>query len=152
MAMWSCAAVFVLSLTGQVLYHELTAPPSTPPAGACVIAFVTSLPVIVLALIAVLIHLRHADRAEAEQAAEAAAHAQRQAAIERAEADERTALRADLATLRDELEAERSARESAENEAAEALRRAEKVAAKLAAVSDQKRARRLLGKALRATT
>jgi hypothetical protein len=138
MAMWSCAVVFLMSLTGQILYHELTAAPSTPPGRRVVIAFSTSLPVIVLALIAVLIHLRHADRAEADQVAEAAELAERQAAIERAEADERTTLRADLSALREELEAAQTARQVAEDEAAETLRRAEKLAAKLATVSDQK--------------
>ena len=61
-----------------------------------------TLPVTVLALLAVLVHLRHLDRAEAEQVAEAVARAEAQAATERAEADERVALRAQLVELRDE--------------------------------------------------
>ena len=95
MAMWSCGVVFVLSLTGQVLYHEITAPAGTPIGKRIVIGFVTSLPVIVLALIAVLIHMRHIDRAEMTEAAEEAALdtelADASAALRQAEADRDTA-------------------------------------------------------------
>ena len=63
--MWTCAAVFVLSLIGQVAYHEMTVPAGTPLGKRLVVGFVTILPVTVLAFIAVLIHLRHADRDEA---------------------------------------------------------------------------------------
>lgn len=99
MAMWTCAVVFALSLAGQVIYHEITAPPGTPLGRRFVIGFVTSLPVIVLALIAVLVHLRHEDRAEAEAVARAAAEAERAAVIERAEVDERASLRRELADV-----------------------------------------------------
>jgi hypothetical protein len=139
MAMWSCAVVFLMSLTGQILYHELTAAPSTPPGRRVVIAFSTSLPVIVLALIAVLIHLRHADRAEADQVAESAELAERQAATERAEADERTALRA-------EAEASRVAREeavadldTARAELSAAVMKAEALTRKLETATGRKR-------------
>jgi hypothetical protein len=110
MAMWSCAAVFLLSLTGQVLYHELTASHSTPPGRRVVIAFVTSLPVIVLALIAVLIHLRHADRAEAEQVAETVSIEQTvAAAVAETEARVREEAAAQLASLEAELAEARAA-------------------------------------------
>ena len=76
----------------------------------------------------------------------AQAEAEKQAAAERAEADERTALRAeleavsearaaDVSALRDELDAERTARETAQREAVEALARAEKLDVKLAAAT-----------------
>ena len=88
-AMLSAAGVFVLSVIGQGASH-LAAHSQPPPA---VVVFVATLPVTVLALLAVLVHLRHVDRAEAEQVAEAAVQAAEQAAMERAEADERVALR-----------------------------------------------------------
>ena len=90
MAMWSCAVVFVLSLISQVSYHELTAPAGAATGRRFVIGFASALPVIILALIAVLVHLRHLDRAEAVQAEEAARKAERTAAAEAAAADERT--------------------------------------------------------------
>ena len=117
MAMWSCAVVFALSLAGQVLYHELTVPPGTTPGRRVVIGFVTSLPVIVLALIAVLIHMRHADREDAAEAAQREAEAEALAALERAEADENAALRAELDAAREDLAAERAARTKAQREA-----------------------------------
>lgn len=149
MAMWSCGVVFALSLAGQVLYHELTVPPGTTPGRRVVIGFVTSLPVIVLALIAVLIHMRHADREDAQEAARREAEAIALAATERAEADERAFLRRELANvtaraeevvsdLRAELDEAQGALASARREAAEALARADALSAKLAAASDQK--------------
>lgn len=60
-AMWSAAAVFVLSLIGQAAYHLAARAHAVP--SAAVVVFVTALPVVVLALIAVLVHLRHLDRA-----------------------------------------------------------------------------------------
>jgi hypothetical protein len=168
-AMWTAGVMFLLSLLGQESGH-LTSPAgrAVPP---YVVALVTALPLIALALIAVLVHLRQADREEAALLARAAeqatreaatlrAEAERQAAVERAEADERTWLRAELdrvtasaeeslSALREELtselNAERTARETAQQElesaqrdAAGALARAEKLDAKLAALSGQK--------------
>jgi hypothetical protein len=101
--MWSAALVFTLSLAGQGSAH-LVAPGKNPPAG--LVVFVTALPVIVLALIAILIHLRQLDREEAGAAERARAEAAAQAAIERAEADERTALRRRLAELEEARDAE----------------------------------------------
>jgi hypothetical protein len=129
-AMWSCGVVFILSLVGQVTYHEMTVPPDTSMGRRAVVGFVTVLPVTGLALIAILIHLRHADREEAaakvlkrldaeRRAAEAAARAERQAAIERAEADERTHLRAELERVTGELA---DTAEVAEARQAEAMR------------------------------
>jgi hypothetical protein len=138
-AMWTAGIVFALSLLGQESGHLVPAGQAAP---AYVVAFVTALPLTALALIAILVHLRQADREEAaalaraaEQAAREAAilraEAERQAAIERAEADERTWLRAELdrvtasaeeslSALRDELagelHTERTARESAQRD------------------------------------
>jgi hypothetical protein len=105
-AMWSAIAVFLLSLTGQGAAH-LVKPGTAPP--AALVVFVTALPVLVLALIAILVHLRQADREAAEAEAHSAAEAERLAAIERAEADERTALRAEVETLRASREADLTA-------------------------------------------
>jgi colicin import membrane protein/SWI/SNF-related matrix-associated actin-dependent regulator 1 of chromatin subfamily A len=127
--MWSCGAVFILSLVGQVTYHEMTVPPDTSMGRRAVVGFVTVLPVTGLALIAVLIHLRHADREETaakalkrldaeRRAAEAAARAERQAAVERAEADERTHLRAELERVTGEHAAAAEAMEDWKAEAA----------------------------------
>ena len=114
------------------------------------VGLVTALPLTAVALGAILIHLRQADweTADAEQRREA--EAERQAAIERAEADERGALRAELATIREDhaadmsalregLEAEQTARETAQRDHGEALARAEKAEQKLAAASAQKK-------------
>lgn len=102
-AMWSAAGVFVLSLAGQASAH--LAAHKMPPAG--VVVFVSTLPVIVLALIAVLIHLRHIDRAEAAEVAQEAA-GQTELAKVRAELDETRetarALRAHLEASRAETE------------------------------------------------
>jgi hypothetical protein len=134
MAMWSCAVVFAFSLIGQVLYHEITAPAGTPLGRRLVIGFVTSLPVVVLALIAVLIHLRHTDRVEAAKAAERAARDARRLAAETEAADDRTSLRA-------ALEAEQVARNEAQRQAAEAAARAATLERKLAATGGAKRGR-----------
>lgn len=141
MAMWSCAVVFAFSLAGQVLYHELTVPPGTPPGRRVVIGFVTSLPVVVLALIAILIHLRHADREEAAEAQRRVTEAARLEAQERAEADERTALRRQLAELRAgaqaEIEAARAERETALRQAQEAAQAAAESAAQISAMGER---------------
>jgi Tfp pilus assembly protein PilX len=90
-AMCSAAGVFVLSLVGQAFAH--LAAHRMPPTAAVV--FVSMLPVIVLALIAILVHLRHIDRAEIAEAergvAEATALAAASAALQQAEAERDTA-------------------------------------------------------------
>jgi hypothetical protein len=145
-AKWSAIAVFVLSLTGQGAAHLVKPGTAPPPA---LVVFITALPVLVLALIAILVHLRQEDRKDAGVVARTAAAAERQAAIERAEADERTWLRreldalsaqrdADVSALGARLDEAVSALASAQREAAEALRRAEVLDRKLAAVSDHK--------------
>ncbi len=125
-AMWSCAAVFGLSLIGQVSYHEMTVPAGMPIGRRVVVGFVTALPVTVLALIAVLIHLRHLDRAEAAEAGKRS--------TVQAEMD---ALRVQVGELTSDLEAAVTARAGAEQRAAEALTRAEQLAQKLAAKNAQ---------------
>jgi hypothetical protein len=129
-AMWSAGVVFALSLTGQGAAH--LARPGVP-LNSVLIVFVTNLPVIVLAASAVLMHLRHADRAEAEALARAEAEAERQAAAERAEADESARLAGELARVTAQLSACASALESARRAEAEALARAEAAAAALSA-------------------
>jgi hypothetical protein len=159
-AMWSAAGMFALSLGGQESAHLLAAAHrSAPP--AAVVGFVSALPLVALALIAVLVHLRRADTEAAGAAQGRATEAAQLAAQERAEADERSALRAeverltaareaDLSALREQLAGEigdaQAARdtaqrdlETARGELAEALRRAEALTAKLATVSAQKK-------------
>lgn len=114
-AKWSAAAVFALSLTGQGASH-LVRPGAAPP--PVLVVFVTALPVIVLALIAILIDLRQRDREDAAEAGRAAAEAGRKAAEEAAAADERTALRADLKALREAYETAERDRADAESRAA----------------------------------
>jgi hypothetical protein len=116
-AMWSAAAVFVLSLIGQGASHLV--PQGAKPSPVLVV-FVTSLPVVVLALIAVLIHLRHTDREEAATVAE-------------------------QDSLRAELDAERAARQAAESELqpvreqlAEVTAKAEALARKLESATGRK--------------
>ena len=88
-AMWSAMIVFALSLVGQASSH-LTARSQVPP--AVVVVLVSVLPVIMLALGAVLIHLRIKDRAEAGEAARKATLTAERIAAEVSAADERTAL------------------------------------------------------------
>jgi hypothetical protein len=116
-AMWSAGAVFLLSLTGQGSAH-LVKPGTAPPAP--LIVFVTALPVLVLALIAILVHLRQADREAIAEDKQAKADAERQAAIERAENDERAALRREVDALTQQLAASETARSEAEKRAAKA--------------------------------
>ena len=135
-AMWSALVMFVLSLIGQAS-SRLTARSQVPP--AAVVVFVSALPAIVLALIAVLVHLRHLDRTEtaaAEQAARAAEQARAEAA---AAADERTALRAELEAARAALEPLQADLETARNELARVTAKADQFARKLAAASGAKR-------------
>lgn len=113
-AKWSAAAVFCLSLVGQGAAH-LVKPGTTPP--AALVVFVSSLPVLVLALIAILIHLRQADREETAKGQRKAKAAAEAAAIERAEADERTWLRAELERVTTELAAVAEAAEARQAEA-----------------------------------
>lgn len=106
-AAWSAAGVFVLSLAGQSAAEVVTP--------VAVEVFANALPVTVLALIAVLVHLRQKDREEAAEAGERT--------VVQAEMD---ALRERTETLAGDLKTERSARTDAE-------RRAETAERKLAA-------------------
>jgi hypothetical protein len=99
-AMWTAGGMFVLSLLGQESGHLLAASHEALPP-AYVVAFVTALPLISLALVAVLVHLRQADREEVAALARAAERAAREAADLRAEADERAALRGELEAQRE---------------------------------------------------
>ena len=145
-AMWSAAAVFAMSAVSQAASH--LAAGKVPP--AAVVVFVSVLPVTVLALIAVLVHLRQKDREEAAADERKRAGDERAAAAEAVAADERTALRAELDALKagqdderqslmSDLEAARNAQADAEQRAAEALTRAEKLAVKLESVSAQRK-------------
>jgi len=147
-AMWSAFAVLALSLVGQGA--SVLAAHAMPPLWLAV--FVKDLPVVTLALIAVLVHLRRLDREDEREAG-------RQAAAETAEVSELTALSAELEALRDahggeletlmsDLEAARNARADAEQCTAEALTRAETAEKKLAAKTAQaKRSRTTQGDA-----
>ena len=117
-AMCSAAVVFTLSLVGQGSAHLVT--PGTKPPAALVV-FITDLPVLVLALIAILIHLRQTDREEISKAERRAAEAEKQAAIERAEADERTALRAELEEFAERFAVAETALDAAGLRAADAV-------------------------------
>lgn len=132
-AMWSCGVVFILSLVGQVTYHEMTLPQGTGDGARASAAFVTILPVTVLAMIAVLIHLRHADREAKAHAVRVAVAKAARLAEDQAAADGRTALRAELAEARAELDAAFAARTEAEQRAAQAETQAASFARKLAA-------------------
>lgn len=126
-AMWTAGVMFALSLTGQEAGHVVAAAGRSP--STLVVMFVTALPLVSVALGAVLVHLRQADREEAAAWSRALADAETNAAMLRAEADERTALRAEIAGMREahtagiaalseELDQERSAREEAQKSAA----------------------------------
>lgn len=147
-AMWSAAVVFVLSLVGQGASHVVR-PGMTPP--AALVVFVTDLPVLVLALIAILIHLRHLDRAEAVQAEEAARKAERARAEEAAAADERTALRVELEAAREALEPVQADLVTARAELARVTAKAEALTRKLEAASARKRGGTTARKPARAT-
>lgn len=131
-AMWSAVGALVLSLVGQVAYHVLAAEHVARPPAA-VVGFVSSLPVVVLGFAAILMHLVHLDREDADRIVREAGEAARLAAEEAAAADERTALRAELATLAAEVEPLREALAAAQKDAGEANAKAESAAAKLAA-------------------
>jgi hypothetical protein len=147
-AMFSAAGVFILSLIGQGASH--LAAHSMPP--SAVVVFVATLPVTVLALLAVLVHLRHLDRAEAEAVAEEAARVTADAERAAVAADERVALRAQvdaleaemgaqLEALRNEVSAAETARGDAQQEAELATAKAERLTRKLAAISGSGRGR-----------
>lgn len=137
-AMWSFFAMFTLSLIGQASSH-LTAHAAPP---AAVRVFIGVLPVVVVACVAVLVHLRQLDRADAVQAEEAARKAERTAAAEAAAADERTVLRAQLDAARAALEPVQADLETARNELGRVTVKAEVLTQKLARVSGQKRTRK----------
>jgi len=138
-AMWSAAGVFLLSLAGQESDHLLAAAHRTvPPVG--VVGFVTALPLISVALVAILIHLRQKDREEAEKVERSEREAAQRAAAEANEAGERAALTAELEAARAELEPVLQALSDAERRAAESEAKADQFAAKLAA-EKAKRAR-----------
>ena len=134
-AMRSAFALLVLSLIGQG--SSVLAADAIPPLWLKV--FVKCLPVIVLALIALLIEMRHRDRADAEEAERAERAADLKAQRTAAAADERTALRAELEAERAALQPLRDELETAQRDLAEALTRAETLTQKLAAVSAQKK-------------
>ena len=92
-AVGSAVGVFALSLIAQ----------STAPvlADTAVKVLANALPVTILMLVAVLVHLRRADRAEAEEA-------ERQSELDAAEARRQAAESSELAGLRAELEAART--------------------------------------------
>jgi hypothetical protein len=116
-AMWTAGFVFVLSLIGQESGHLLASSHEAVPP-AYVVAFVTALPLVSLALIGILVHLRQADREDASAAARTAAEADGLTAL-RAELDAaRTAHGAAVRGLEEKLAGELEAREKAEQEAA----------------------------------
>lgn len=104
-AKWSAVLVLVLSFAGQASSH-LTAGKQVPP--GAVVVFVSVLPVVVLALIALLVHYRIADRAAAAEAAGQAA-----------EARETEALRAALTAAEQAVAAAQDERDEAQRCAAE---------------------------------
>ena len=106
-AFWSAAVVFALSVTGQSAAPVMAA--------AAVKVFANALPVIVLALVAILVHLRHLDRAET------------------AEADERTVVQAEMDALHAQVEALTAKLCDAESERDAARRDTASLTRKLAA-------------------
>lgn len=140
-ALWSAAAVFVLSLMGQASYHLMAAAHRTAPP-QWVVVFVAALPVIVLALIAVLVHLRHIDRAEAGRAEDERQAAVRAAAEAAAAADERTALREHAEAQRAALAAAQSERDEAQQQTAELQAKVDALTRKLAASAVSKGTRK----------
>lgn len=133
-AMWSAIGMFALSLLGQESGHLLAAAHQTAP--WYVVALVTPVPLIAVGLIAILVHLRQADREEFERKQRAAAEAEKAAATERAEADERAWLRRELDDITVRTEAEvtalRAAATGAQAEAEAARTEAEKLAGQVA--------------------
>ena len=115
-AMWTAAGVFALSLTGQESGHLVAAAGGA--ADPFVIGLVTALPLLAVALGAVLIHLRQADWEAAAAAQRAQDEAAQRAAELRAEADDRTVLRAQVDDLEQALAAAETARDEAARDAA----------------------------------
>ncbi len=136
-AMWSFAVVFVLSLIGQGASHLVPQGTVPPPE---VVVFITSLPVVVLALIAVLVHLRQLDREES-------AGAERQDAKDA----EIAGLRAELAAEREALAPLREALAAMETERNEIAAKAETATRKLEAATARKRRTATARKSPRAT-
>jgi hypothetical protein len=116
-AMWSAIATLTLSLVGQGA--SILAATAKPPLWLSV--FVKDLPVVVLALIAVLIHLRRLDREAA------------------AATGERTAVQAEMDALRADLAEAVSGLTAVSGERDEAVAKAETLARKLEATTTQKR-------------
>jgi hypothetical protein len=135
-AMWSAAAMFALSVAAQESGHLIAAAHWQAPMFA--VALVTPIPLLAVALAAVLVHLRQADREEAAEAVRRKADADRLAAIERAEADERTALRRELEALAQRLAHVDTARNDAEGRAAKAEARTAQLERKVAAQTGAK--------------
>lgn len=94
-AKWSAAAMFALSLAGQESDHLLAAGDRVAPP-TMVVGFVTALPLISVALIAILIHLRQKDRDDAAVVGRARAEAEREARQASAEAERITHLESEL--------------------------------------------------------
>ena len=136
----SAIGVLALSLIGQASYHLMLARHAMR-LPALVVVFAACLPVVVLSLAAILMHLCHADERVAEEAESRKAETERQAAIERAEADERTVLRTELEAMREAIGAAETARSDAEQRAAEAVAETEKLTRRLAANSGPKGSR-----------
>ncbi len=137
-AMGSGGAVFLLSLAGQESDHLLAAAGRTVPP-VWVVGGVTALPLIAVALVAVLMHLRQADREAAARAQAKAAEGAAQLAAEAVADDERTALRADLDALAAEVEPLREALAAAQEETAKTLAKNEILTRRLAAAAPRKR-------------
>lgn len=133
-AMWSAAGVFALSLVGQSAAQVMAA--------KAVDVFANALPVLVLALIAILVHLRRHDRDDAETAERKRAGAERAAAAEAVAADERTTLRAELEAALAALEPAQTRAAEAEAAAVAAGAKAAELARKLEAARPRKRPRR----------
>jgi hypothetical protein len=138
-AMTSAIVMFVLSFVGQEAGHLVATAGRAAP--WYVVAIVTPLPLVAVGLIAILIHLRQADREAAEAAWRKAKASEEAAAIERAEADERAWLRRELEAASAQREADAIALASAQRDLAEALSRADALSVKLEAASGRKPAR-----------
>jgi hypothetical protein len=146
-AMTSAIVMFLLSFIGQEAAHLVASGRHTAP--WYVVVIVTPLPLIAVGLIALLIHLRQADREEAMAAWRKAKAAEEAAKTARAEADERTSLRRQIGELsarldtaaiahRAELDEAVSDVGSARQELTQALKRTEALERKLAAVDTPK--------------
>ena len=128
-AMWSAFTVLGLSLIGQG--SSTLAARAMPPLWLAV--FVKDLPVIVLALVALLIHVRRLDRADAEAAEECARAAAAEAQREAAETSEVVTVRLELEAARAALEPAQADLVTARTELARTSGRVETLERKLAA-------------------